>query len=292
MRPGSPLGRVLGVVAGATVALVAATASAHAAEVVAAGWWTAAPLAPDAPGDALVIEGGISEPRAYGAVRYSLAPDERADVLTLAVVPGAASTPNSTLRLCVLSEPFRPARGGSIAAAPGFDCATSVEAAPSSDGSSYAFEVAELANGDALAVAVLPTALTDRVVLAPPGDEALATEVKDDRPSPAPGPTGDRDDTAAINDPSGVGSAPWELGGGAPVPPPAGGLSGVGSGTDPATGVTAPTSAAASPAAQDGASDDASWIPPAAFLVLTIVAAALWLGRRGDDDLVGTPLSA
>src|SRR5439155_23450796 len=99
-----------------------------------------------------------------------------AESLKLTVAPGSASTRAATLALCPLTTPsFSPAEGGAAADAPKYDCASKVTAAPGSDGSSYAFDVASLIQNDALAVAIVPTASTDRVVFQRPDDNSLET---------------------------------------------------------------------------------------------------------------------
>lgn len=269
----------------------------HAATVEAAGWWTATPLAlaPDAPGDALVVEGGVTEPRSYAAVRYALAPSERTVSLTLSLAPGSASTPNSTLRLCPLSELFRPVRGGPIADAPDFDCATSVEVAPAGDGRSYTFDVAGLVVGDELAVAVLPTAATDRVVLADLADDALVTASSTPTPRPA-APSGATSSVDATTVPAEAApaSAP-------PVTPrPNGGGTVPSAARDAPAASTVPSAPAASAApaaavpsaatvdaAPASSREGTTWFPPALFVGLAAVVAALWAGRRPDDGDIG-----
>jgi hypothetical protein len=145
---------------------------------VQSGWWSSSPvLAPDAPADGLVIQGGpdANAPTAYAAVAGVLAPATKATRLTLAVAPGSATTPNVTLSLCRLTEPFAPAQGGASTDAPAYDCASKLTASVSSDGTSYSFDLASLAAGSELAVAVLPTAATDRVVLSRPGPSSIET---------------------------------------------------------------------------------------------------------------------
>jgi len=153
---------------------------------VQSGWWSSSPaLAPDAPADGLVIQGGPdpNAPTAYAAVAAVLPTATTATRLTLAVAPGSATTPNATLALCPLTEPFAPAQGGASTDAPAYDCASKLTASVSSDGTSYSFDLAILPADGELAVAVLPTAATDRVVLSRPGPSSVETAAAPSRES-------------------------------------------------------------------------------------------------------------
>lgn len=227
-------GALLGI--GLAVTSLAAWAGAASAQApTQQGWWTATnpgsmqglpgpPAPPDVPADGLLVEGGTSStpgaqnsaPTAYAALAYPLAPGSTVGKLTLPVAPASASTPNATLQLCPLkSSGFFPQQGGPIAEGPAFDCSRNVAAEPSADGTTYAFDAATLVVDDVLAVAVLPTSPTDRVVLSAPGAAALVVQ-------PPVGSTPSGDDLSP-------GSGP-----------PATGSSGVGSGT-----AVAPTPATA-----------------------------------------------
>jgi hypothetical protein len=176
------------------------------------GWWTASnpgsaqglpepPAPPDVPADGLLIEGGNGSaqgaqnagPNAYAALVYQLAPGSSVGKLVLSVAPLSATTPGTMLQLCALKNSvFFPRQGGPIAQGPEFDCSRNVTAQPSADGSSYSFDVSGLVVDDALAVAVLPTSVTDRVVLSAPGASSLAVQqaaggtTYDDDPAPGP----------------------------------------------------------------------------------------------------------
>lgn len=158
-----------------------------------AGWWSqtnpgsvggtsAAPAPPDVPAGGLLVEGGMSSapgsadagPTAFGAVVYRIPAGQSPGPLTLDVAPGSATTPSVTLELCPLSSAaINAEQGGSMADAPGFSCTADVTAQPSAAGDRYTFNVSKLVADDTLAVAVLPTGPTDRVVLASPGDPSL-----------------------------------------------------------------------------------------------------------------------
>lgn len=162
-----------------TAVLVATPGEARAASSVESGWWTSAPVAvaPDLADDQLLVQGGAdpSQPLAYAGVSFTLAPGEVAETLLLEVSPDSASTPGATLELCPLESPATSAAGEPAADGPGFDCTSSVDAEPSSDGASYRFDVRSLATGTAVDVAVVPTQSTDRVVLTKPAVDALQT---------------------------------------------------------------------------------------------------------------------
>ena len=288
------------------IAVVAGTsAPADAVSAVEVGWWTATPLvAPDAPPDSVVVEGGLVGELAYGAVRYTLAPEEVPETLTVRLAADAASTPNSTLALCPLTETFVPAQGGSMADAPEYDCeAATVEAPPAADGESYEFDVAALVGGGSLAVAILPTAPTDRVVLSAPdaasltiADTGPATSGTDSTSEREPLPDSDEQPTAAA--PATSGSTTSGSGGTARAPRPAVSTPPLPAPAlpSPAAGAPAPAPAqspaapspggGATPAAatDDSGSSGTSWLPPVAFVGLAALAAALWLGRRSDED--------
>jgi hypothetical protein len=156
------------------------------------GWWTvtnpgttALPVAPpapvpgppDVPANGLLIQAGPGgAPTAYAAVLYELDPGTTAGQLTLAVAPNSVTTPKATLQLCPLLQPINhPEQGGPLSDAPPFNCGKKVTAAPSADGKSYTFDAAGLLSDNLVAVAILPTGPTDRVVLNGPDASSLAT---------------------------------------------------------------------------------------------------------------------
>lgn len=156
----------------ATALVVLVPHAVSAATSLRAGWWTstAIAIAPDAPPGSLVVQGGVTfeHPSSYAAIEVALEPGETAIELHLTVVEGSASSPNTTLALCPLTESFSPAEGGSTKDGPEFDCGEQVEASPSKDGATYDIDVSGLGRDDGLALAILPTMPTDRVVLEPP----------------------------------------------------------------------------------------------------------------------------
>ena len=138
---------------------------------------------PDVPAKGLLIEGGSGSatgsgdaaPTAFAAVVYQLASGATPSSLTLTVASGSATTPSTTLELCALSNPgINSEQGGPMSDAPTFSCNTNTTAAPSASGNSYKFDVSKFATGGDLALAVLPTSPTDRVVFSQPDANSLA----------------------------------------------------------------------------------------------------------------------
>ena len=194
------------------LAVVMAPSVARAQAPAQVGWWSATnpggvgglpepPPPPDVPTNGMLIEGGAgsapgaadASPTAYGALVYQLPLGSAASTLTLQIAPDSGTTPASTLQVCRLLNPaFAPSHGGPVAEGPQFDCARSVKAAVSADGSAFTFKVAGLAEGDALGVAVLPTSPTDRVVLSAPNAASLAVIARAPAPdsSASPGQLG------------------------------------------------------------------------------------------------------
>jgi hypothetical protein len=280
------------------LASVIAVAVAHgqpavAASPVQAGWWSAVPAAayPDVPADGLVVQGGLTEtqPLAYGAVTATVTKGATFVALTLSVAPGSASTAGATLAACPLAGPFSAAQGGGMAEAPPFDCATEVTAAPSPDGSVYVFEVTALVRDAKLAVAIVPTAPTDRVVLQRPALEESVTASRA-RPSAVPPPAqseGGNDSAVPADAATAVEATP------AAAPEVAAPTPGVPeAGTSPANSAPQhntlrPTSAA--PSVSAGSDDSDSPVAAIGLVALAVLAAVLWVsaGRTSADGSRG-----
>ena len=151
---------------------------AGAASSVSAGWWTSSPLAPpDVPSGGLDVQGGpdAGSPVAFSAVSFALDPGETAESVTLSVTANSGTTPSAQLMACPITTPFAPASGAPMSQAPKYDCGTKATASPSSDGKSYKFDVSSIPATGALAIAILPTQPTDRVVFDAPTTKALAS---------------------------------------------------------------------------------------------------------------------
>lgn len=173
--------------------LLLAHAPASAVTSTQSGWWTDAPLAaaPDVPDDGLLLQGGatVDEPAAYGAVSFTLAVDEEPGDLTLVVAADSATTPNASIAVCPLTEAFAPAHGAALADAPSFDCSDGVGASRADDGRTFTVDASGLARDGAIAVALLPTAFTDRIVLEAPTGASLSTTTSS-APAPPTSPVG------------------------------------------------------------------------------------------------------
>jgi hypothetical protein len=175
------------------------------------GWWSAANtgvgpanlFTPDVPEKGLLIQGGPSGPRAYAALVYAIAPGEDAGALTLEVTSSSITTPGATLLACPLvAATIEPASGGPMGDAPAYDCTHQVAA--TADGTTYRFDVSSLAVGDTLAVAILPSGLTDRVVFDEPGPDSLMPPAV-----PAPEVSSDAFDTPYATYDAGAASSPY-----------------------------------------------------------------------------------
>lgn len=288
----------------ATVVIGAGGAGAGAAAPDDQGWWTAAnggvapaPASPDVPSDGLLVQGGpAGSPVAYAALRYALPSGTAARSLTLSVAPNSASTPLATLEVCPLRQPeFQPAQGGAMNAAPAYTCATKVTAAPGSNGTDYRFDLAGLNASGTVAIAIVPTAPTDRVVFSKPTGESLSTsqpaaspQATDGAvaapppsadaapPAPVAGSPGAPADAPLTTESTSVPAAPSST----PVTPDAGTLS-VPPTSAPAAGgrSAAPTQLAASPSP---GGTDASPAVAALAVAAALGGAALWAyaGRR------------
>jgi hypothetical protein len=155
---------------------------ARADEPLQQGWWTVLtspvglPTKPpsDVPADGLLVQGGPQSPAAYAALVYSVPTGSQVGALTLSVTQPSASTPAATLQVCPLtSDSIVPDQGGPIAEAPAYNCASKVTAAADTTGNTYKFNVANLLTNGTLAVAILPTQPTNRVVFNKPTTSSL-----------------------------------------------------------------------------------------------------------------------
>ena len=276
------------------------------------GWWTtlnqgsapevgvpvSAPTPPDVPAQGLLVEGPSnsqgpsSAPVAYAGLVYYLPVNASASTLTLTVATNSASTPMATLELCPLVNPvLNPEQEGPSSDAPPFDCTHNVSAAPNAAGSTYKFQVSQLVTDGSLAVAILPTSPTDRVVFDQPDANSLAVQ------SPA------ASSVPQTQIPSSVPTPISALG--APIPEalPTFGITQFGATLSPATGVPAPSASPAPPASSApakasprsysaipvlGVFNGGSASPLAVALVLAGLSggAALWFitGRRRADE--------
>jgi len=278
----------IAIVAAAVVLCTAPSASSAAASSQ-SGWWTSAPFAaPDVPTGGLLLQGGpsLDQPVSFGAVSFALASGEKAGMLTLTVAASSATTPNATLTVCPLTKSFSPAEGGPKADGPTFDCGAKATASLSGDGHTFTVDAAAFARDGSVAVALLPTALTDRIVFDKPDGSWLSTSTS----GPSSGPTALTTPplTSAAPDAGAstggrtprTGTTPSATSGAAPAPrpTPAAQPAAAGSPTAPAT-----------PAVAVGAKAPAkrSSTLGFAFLALLVLMGALWLfaGNAHDETL-------
>jgi len=284
----------------ATVFAVAPGTRVGAATTVDAGWWTSAPVAvaPDAPSGGLVVQGGsrFDRPFSYAAVAYTLAEGEAPKSVTLTVAANSASVPSSSLTVCPLTKRYTPAQGGAMADAPSFACTTKATASPSADGKSYTFNVAGLARNGALALAILPSAAANRVVLNKPtldwltstaagnaraanGSSVTSEAAADATNQPSPL------DRAAVGAATYGTSTPTDNG---PVGVPSTPAPGV-SGPTPATETAPAQPAPAARSASSTKSTDHSTVLTLVFIALPLLAAALWLSAGAAPDATALP---
>lgn len=232
--------RILAAVAAAlgtscVLALCIPLGPAHAQAADEQGWWSETnlsvpgmdaslpaqpPAPPDVPAQGLLVEGGpsASSPVAYAAVMYALAGGASATTLTLNVAPQSATTPNTTLEICPLTDPtFQAEQGGPMSDAPAYTCAKNATAQPSTSGTVYKFSVTHLVQGGTLAVAILPTSPADRVVLSQPDSSSLAVQGGDSS-SEGTGPLGGTTSTPSATTPSGSASLSGPVAGAAATP--------------------------------------------------------------------------
>jgi hypothetical protein len=271
------------------------------------GWWTVtnpgsplpSPPAPDVPAGGLLVQGGTSasKPAAYAALIYFVPSGDTASALTLDIAPKSATTSGATLEICPLvQQTFVPEQGGPMSDAPAYSCTLHSTASPSA-GSKYVFPAASLANGGVLAVAVLPTKATDRVVFAKPGDQSLGfvSSPTDTTPAatgqalpPASGPTRapSAPQAAPTNTPAasvapvpvaaagtGPSLAPAEPGGSSPVHDSGGSTSGA-----------ATAQGSGNLAAVSFGTSKANPFAVGAAIAAVVALAALWaIARRGRD---------
>lgn len=230
----SKIVRVLRSLAAALLAVSLAASGllvrAHAAQAAAPdaqGWWwtsqgvggtgLAAPTSPpDVPASGLYVQADVSSstPVAFAAVVYRIPTGSSLiGPLTLAVSQSSATSPNASLEACPLISPeINAEQGGPAADAPSYDCRTHVQADISSDGSSFTLPVTKLVSEGVLAVALLPAAGMERVVLDHPASDSLPEQTSTGVSSaPAASPSGGPAPTAP---PSAIPASPST----APVP--------------------------------------------------------------------------
>jgi hypothetical protein len=268
--------------AAATVAVLLAPSPSFAVTAVQSGWWTSAPLAaaPDVPADGMLLQGGpaLEQPAAYGAVTFMLDEDEQPGDLTLAVATGSATTPNASMTVCPLTSDLAPAQGGAAADGPTFDCASNAVAERSDDGSTFVVDVAAFAEDGVVAVALLPTTITDRIVLQAPAATSLATS-RSSSASTSTGTAGSPIATGGASSGSGTPSATPSPVPRSPLPSPSPAAPAAPAAPRSPTPTTAAPGAVPRPIATAAPGDDGGSGPnrTLAFVALVALMGALWI---------------
>ena len=148
-------------------------ANADPASSVEQGWWAAtnpgAPVPaltsqPDVPSDGLEVQGPATHPASIAAVSFTFNQNASATFLTLQVAPNSITAPNTAIEACPLTSHLKPEQGGPIADAPTFDCSLAAPGTAISSSTSWKFDLSSMSNNGAVAVALVPTGQTDRVV--------------------------------------------------------------------------------------------------------------------------------
>jgi len=273
----------------AAVAVGVAAAPAHALAPRDQGWWTVTnpgiagapatvPGPPDVPARGLLVQaGGGGAPTAFAALLYELDPGTTAGSLTLAVAPQSVTTPTATLQVCRLLSPINhPEQGGPMGDAPPYDCSRKATAAATAN--AYKFDVAGLVTNGLVAVAILPTGPTDRVVLNAPDASSLATQA---------GSSADTGSTSDVGAPSTDAPISSDVGSSAPlggsalssdaVPPVTVGESAIAS-PSPAVAPKGPASASSLPFIPTSTTghDNATPLAVILLIVLALMGAGLW----------------
>ena len=238
------------------------------------------PQGADVPDGGLLVQGGpsVAQPAAYAALSFDLGTAAVSGPLRLVPAPTAASVPGSKLIACSLNDAsFRPADGGPIADAPAYTCASTVNATVDGSGA-YVFDIAALRRGDSLAVAILPSVPTDRVVFSRPGADVL----------PVTEATGDAtaDVSAQPSPDAGLSTPGLDNSSSTPLTPSIGGLATDGAPTVSAPAPAPPSASAGAPTpgffrtAQPAAATHSTSSDYAPYIVVALVAlaAVLWIG--------------
>jgi hypothetical protein len=209
-----PLRAVVSVVALAVLGLTPAqSAMAESPTEVVHGWWTqaaAAPgvpgalVAPDAPTEGLVVQGGADGvgPISFAALAFSYEAGSVPTVLRLPLASGSVAA-GTALQACAVLGPVNPASGGPMSEAPSYDCSAAVPATVEAD--AVTFDVSALAtSADELKVALLAAGPGDRIVFAKPDVSVLTLRdvgSSSSAPEPAPEP-----EPAEVPEPASFGS--------------------------------------------------------------------------------------
>lgn len=261
---------------------------ATAATLAGQGWWSQVSTGgaipgvvgrPDVAAGQLVVEGAASEALSIAAVRFELDAVESSPVLTLAV---ADVVGEPVVFACRSAVRWQPAEGGAWESRAAPDCTTSVEGAPTADGTALSFNVGSLVRGRAVDVVLVPGKVPNgpgevlgasfRLLLESPSLVTVpAPPARPDLPPSAGGGgalAGARPSTAAPATPAGGGSGPFAAAPSAVLGPAAPG---------PSATAASPTGASAALPVVTALADPPRWL---GFLLLAAAAALAAVGGR------------
>jgi hypothetical protein len=150
--------------------------------MAAGSWWTGQNDGNNVPAPPTVTPGGLwvqyggSTTTAYSALKFTLADDERAPVISLQVHSPNQTTSQAVIQACPAKGDWQPATAGPMSAAPQANCsAGSVQGALNADSTIMTFDLSSLADGKSVNVVFLPAP----AIVAPPS-----------APVPTPAPPG------------------------------------------------------------------------------------------------------
>ena len=161
---------ILAIVA-AAAAVVSSRVPAHAVEGVESGYWWQAqpsgaplPAPPNVPANGLWISGSAAQPLAIAALRFQLASDETAPVLTAKVnselppaqATSAANAGQIDVLACPTTAAWKPAEAGAWSARPQYSCADAVHGTATPDGTTVSFDFSAVVTNGTVDVALVP----------------------------------------------------------------------------------------------------------------------------------------
>jgi len=165
--------------------------------VTATGWWTRSPTA-TAPHDGVVVGNAPDGPTSVAAVAVDVGATGSSPVVLRFRESGGALQPAAAVRVCLTTDQWTPATGGSLASAPRPQCIRSVDASRASSGQ-WTADVASILAGH--------TGVVSLMLL--PGPSAPMFEVQSDPPAV----------TGQALPPAGLSAAGGEPPSGSPGPP-------------------------------------------------------------------------
>ena len=170
---------------GLVATLAAGSRPAAAAAPTAMGWWWEAeqgapvPPPPTVPAGGFMVGGDPSGPNAVAALRFQLADDDSAPILTLGIADnGNVNGASDTIVACLSASPWKPAAPGNWSDKPAPRCDKFAKGTLSGDGKTVAFALSPLvaAGGTTLDVVLTPAAGANfELTFNAPSEASLAT---------------------------------------------------------------------------------------------------------------------